>query len=207
MPEPLTLRKLTREDNSLEALEDPGMVPLLDGLGSSRNGSVVVSSYTGSIEMTEDGTKRLLSFLASVDKRRSWMSDEGSRKSFSAWDFEQDDDSVAEVGNAALQRFKSYKSNVSSRSKATFRGHSIWLGSENQDAPGPTFMEQMAALEFCGGMLERNSNKGNRWSRNQWSDSRANSSGRLSAPVSPRSFELGPWVKKDGDNRVDSVIV
>ncbi|KFY13419.1 hypothetical protein V491_06403 [Pseudogymnoascus sp. VKM F-3775] len=207
VPEPSKLRKLTSDENALQALQDPGLAPLLDGLGNGHNDSVIMSSYTGSIEMTEDGTKRLLSFLASVDKRRSWMSDEGSRQSFSAWDFEQNNDGAAEVANAALQRFKGFKSNVSSRSKTTFSGHGIWLGSESHDAPGATFMEQMATLEFSRGLFEGSSNKGAWWPRSQWSESRANSSGRLSAPVSPRSFELGTWVKRDDDKRVDYVIL
>ncbi|KFY14342.1 hypothetical protein V492_02685 [Pseudogymnoascus sp. VKM F-4246] len=101
VPEPLALRKFSKGENSFLGLQDPGLTQLLGGPGSSRNDSVGISSYTGSIEMTEDGTKHLISFLASVDKRRSWMSETDSRQSFSAWNFEQEDDGANEVSGGA----------------------------------------------------------------------------------------------------------
>ncbi|KFY44192.1 hypothetical protein V494_01593 [Pseudogymnoascus sp. VKM F-4513 (FW-928)] len=206
VPEPLALRKFSKGENSFLGLQDPGLTQLLGGPGSSRNDSVGISSYTGSIEMTEDGTKHLISFLASVDKRRSWMSETDSRQSFSAWDFEQEEDGANEVSGVGLQRFKSYKSNVSGRSKMTFRGLSIWEGSEGQDTSGATFVEQVTAMDFCGGLFESSSGGGGRWGGSLWSESRGDSSGRLSAPVSPKGFELGPWIKPDGDGGVGSAV-
>ncbi|OBT81266.1 hypothetical protein VE02_10284 [Pseudogymnoascus sp. 03VT05] len=200
VPEPLALRKLAREENKLQALQDPGLAQLLDGLGGSRIDPANISSYAGSIEMTEDGTKRLISFLASVDKRKSWVSDTDSRKSFSGWDFEQEKEGPSKAPTGMLKRFKSYRSNVSTRSKTTFRGQSIWLGNEDKDARGPTFMEQMASLEYCGGLFGGSADKGGTWARSQWSESIGGSSNRLSTPLSPKSFELGGWGKKDGND-------
>ncbi|KFZ10858.1 hypothetical protein V501_05002 [Pseudogymnoascus sp. VKM F-4519 (FW-2642)] len=204
VPEPLALRKLAREENKLQALQDPGLAQLLGGLGGSRI-DPAISSYAGSIEMTEDGTKRLISFLASVDKRKSWVSDTDSRKSFSAWDFEQEKEGPSEAPTGMLQRFKSYRSNVSTRSKTTFRGQSIWLGNEDKDARGPTFMEQMASLEYCGGLFGGNPDKGGRWARSQWSESIGGSSKRLSTPLSPKSFELGVWGRRGGNDGVFNI--
>ena len=137
------------------------------------------------------------------------MSDTDSRQSFSAWDFEQDNDGASDVvATGVLQRFKSYKSNVSGRSKTTFRGQSIWLGDEGKDARGATFAEQMAALEYCGGLFGGNSGGGEKWARGQWAESsKGGSTGGLSAPVSPKSFELGIWVKRDGNDGVGSMVV
>lgn len=206
LPEPISLRKLARDDNPSHALEDPGLAKLIDGLGSGRGNSAGMSSYTGSIEMTEDGTRRLISFLAAVDKRRSWVSDTDSRQSFSGWDFEQENDAAAEISSGGLRRFKSYKSNVSGRSKTTFRGQSIWLADDGQDGRGASFMEQMAALEYCGGLFGGKTEGDGKWARSQWSDSRGNSLGRLSAPVSPRCFELELLPKQDGNDGVGSSV-
>ncbi|KFY44574.1 hypothetical protein V495_03383 [Pseudogymnoascus sp. VKM F-4514 (FW-929)] len=210
LPEPISLRELAKEDNSSQALEDPGLTRLLDGLGSSRGNSAGMSSYTGSIEMTEDGTRRLISFLAAVDKRRSWVSETDSRQSFSGWDFEQENNGAIEVSSGALRRFKSYKSNVSGRSKTTFRGQSIWLTDDGQGGRGESFIEQMAALDYWGEPFGGKSEGDGKWARSQWSDSRGNSLGnslgRLSAPVSPRCFELELWPKQDGNDGVGSIV-
>jgi hypothetical protein len=207
VPEPLALRKLAREENKLQALQDPELAQLLDGLGGSRIDPANISSYAGSIEMTADATRRLISFLASVDKRKSWVSDTDSRKSFSAWDFEQEKEGPSEAPTGMLQRFKSYRSNVLTRSKTTFRGQSIWLDNEDKDARGPTFMEQIASLEYCGGLFGGSSVREGKWARSQWSESIGGSSNRLSTPLSPKSFELGPWAKRDGNDGVGSVVV
>ncbi|KFY56751.1 hypothetical protein V496_06650 [Pseudogymnoascus sp. VKM F-4515 (FW-2607)] len=203
VPEPFALRKLAREDNSLQALQDPGLANLLDGLGSSRIDPAAMSSYNGSIEMTEDGTKRLISFLATVDKRKSWVSDTESRQPFSAWDVEQENEGASEVSTGVLKRLKSFKSTVSSRSKTTFRGQSIWLGNEGKNAREETFVEQMATLEYCGGPFKG----GDLWPRSHWSESNGDSIERLSTPLSPKSFELSPWAKKDGNDGVRSAVV
>ncbi|KFY21868.1 hypothetical protein V493_07037 [Pseudogymnoascus sp. VKM F-4281 (FW-2241)] len=200
VPEPLAVRKLPRDENALRVSQDPALAHLLDGLGSSRLDSGAIASYTGSLEMTEDGTRRLVSFMAAVDKRKSWLSETDSRQSFSAWDFEQGTDGAGEVATGALRRFKSYKSTVSTRSKATFRAQSVCLGDEGQEARGATFMEQMAALEYCGGLFGSASDAGARWARDQWVEGKRISAKRLSAPLSSKSFELEVWVKQGGND-------
>lgn len=207
VPEPFSLRKLARADNSLQALKEPGLAHLLDGLGGSRIDPTAMSSYNGSIEMTKDGTRRLISFLATVDKRKSWVSDTESRQSFSAWDVEQETEGASEVATGMLKRLKSFKSTVSSRSKTTFRGQSIWLGNEGKNAREETSVEQMSVLEYCGGLFSSGSNKGGQWPRSHWSESNGDSLERLSTPLSPKSFELGPWAKKDGNDGVGSAVV
>ncbi|OBT61420.1 hypothetical protein VE03_09495 [Pseudogymnoascus sp. 23342-1-I1] len=204
--EPLALRKLAREDNSLQALKDPGLAHLLDGLGGSSIDQGAISSYHGSIEMTEDGTRRLISFMAAVDKRKSWVSDTESRQSFSAWDVEQEDEGASEVVTGVLKRIKSYKSTVSSRSKTTFRGQSIWLGNE-ENAQETSFVEQMAALGYHRGLFRGGSNNEGQWTRSKWSESNCDSPKRLSTPLSPKSFELGQWARKDGNDGVGSIVV
>lgn len=206
MPEPVVLRKLARDEKALQALRDPGLAHLLDGPGSSRNNDSA-AAYTGSIEMTEDGTRRLMSFMAAVDKRKSWVSDADSRQSFSAWDFGQDNDGPSEVATGVLQRFKSYRSNVSGRSKTSFRGQSIWLGDKSKDAGETAIVEHIAALEYCGGLFKGSSNRGGLWTRSKWSESTAESPKRLPTPMSPKSFELGLWGERDGNDGIGSIVV